>query len=287
MFNWSGNKIKYIDIIEKISKNFPIIVDPMMGSGNILISLSKKHCVVGSDIIKLMPTLFNNIDTFKKDTKTIKNIIHNNNNFINKNDYYSFRKFWNKKYLDNNFDEYFLIETFLLLKMCSNSMVRFNSKKNYFNQGFRGTKDNGFFYKTDLSKYSMFLNSIHFDKQRSIFYVKDVINFLNEFEFDFKKTIFIFDPPYMAPDYGSSGGYYSSDFEQKIDFLFEFIIKNNPNFILFNFLKRNNVVYEKLNNFIKSNNFNFIELKNRSWNGQNKIYLVKTQEIIISNQKLL
>ena len=41
-------------------------------------------------------------------------------------------------YDDTLHDKDFIYETVILLKMCSNSMVRFNATKGYFNQGFRG-----------------------------------------------------------------------------------------------------------------------------------------------------
>lgn len=137
MFNWVGNKLKYISIIKPLIKDFKTIIDPMMGSGNVLIQLTRTHNIIGCDIIKLLPIIYERFDGFDINLKCFKAVIDSNNGFKEKSDYYNFRDYWNSKYIDNCFDESFLVETFLLLKMCSNSMVRFN-KKGLFNQGFRG-----------------------------------------------------------------------------------------------------------------------------------------------------
>ena len=64
MFNWVGNKIKYIDKIKTLTKNFTTAVDGMMGSGNVLIELAKTHTIIGNDVIPLMPNIYNNFASF-------------------------------------------------------------------------------------------------------------------------------------------------------------------------------------------------------------------------------
>ena len=72
MFNWVGNKLKYKDLIFEKINNKDIIVDPMMGSGNILLELLKKNkTVIGNDIIPLMPTLFKNAQNYNYSEKDI------------------------------------------------------------------------------------------------------------------------------------------------------------------------------------------------------------------------
>ena len=128
MINWLGNKLKYLKYLEHYSENFETVIDPMMGSGNVLTELIKDHKIIGSDIIKLMPNIYSNFSKFSFKEKDFKKVI-NKWEFNRKEQYYEFREYWNKKYLQDNYDKNFLIETFLLFKMCSNNTVRTHFKQ--------------------------------------------------------------------------------------------------------------------------------------------------------------
>lgn len=274
IFNWLGNKSKYYKIIEPYFRNFSTIIDPMMGSASILFKTKNKK-IIGNDTIKLIPKLLSDFDSFDKSYKCFIKVCEKFNNFRKKNDYYEFRKYWNEKYVNNNFDKKFLVETIILLKTCSNSVVRFN-RKQYFNSGFRGIKNNeNFFSDAQLRKYSDELQTIQINGE---FYNSDVIDFLSNRQFDFANSIFVFDPPYML----ALGAYDNFSYtHEKEENIYNFIKTNNANFLFFNILKRNDVIY---NNFEKfSRDYNKIQLASKSTSGQNRNGTSNIEELLVTN----
>ncbi|MEE0615972.1 MAG: DNA adenine methylase, partial [Intestinibacter bartlettii] len=154
-FNWVGNKYKYIGTINDLvrDKKYNDVVDCFMGSGNILLNLEcTANRFIGNDKNRLLPYIYERIrviDNFN--IHQIEITLNQWNRFSSKEDYYNFREYWNKKYKNNRFDDAFIYETALLLKMCSNSMVRFNSKGE-FNQGFRGLGKKTEFFTDTMKK---------------------------------------------------------------------------------------------------------------------------------------
>jgi site-specific DNA-adenine methylase len=277
MFNWLGNKLKYLDVIKPFADKFTTIVDPMMGSGNLLVALGKQS--IGNDIIPLMPRLYNEWGFFRKDKESFIFILNQYNKFQAKEDYYKFRAAWNKKYLSKEISDYFLIETFMLLKMCSNSMVRFNSKGE-FNQGFRGTT--GEFFKD--SQIDKFVTELGEMKVKGTFCNKDVLDFLSTTTFDFSNSLFIFDPPYLLEESYVYSDAFDKDREGKI---FDFIVKNNINFVYFNFINRDGKIHDQLDAFIKDNHYVTILLKSKTATGQGRTNTKEIKEIMISTFKTL
>jgi len=279
MINWVGNKIKYIEQIKSLTKDFKIVADGMMGSGNVLIELAKTHEIIGNDCIKLMPAIYNNFDNFEISENGFFDILNQWNCFEEKEYYYKFRDYWNKKYLENRFNSLFLLETFLLLKMCSNSMVRFNSKGE-FNQGFRGC--NGPFFKNpqvfkrwtdELINIALILK-----KSTTSFYTSNINYFLrlNEFK-DLRHTVFIFDPPYVL-----ANGMYSNTFTEETERDLIFNIQNKKlNFIYFNFEERERIVNGQIRDFAKQ--YKVIPLNSKSAVGQNRKKTSNVKEILITN----
>jgi site-specific DNA-adenine methylase len=273
MFNWLGKKEKYFGSIEHLLNKFKIVIDPMMGSAAILTKLKGKE-IIGNDIIKLVPTILNKFDTFDVSIETFKNVCNSFNNFSKKSDYYDFRTYWNLKYTTNNFDSIFLVETFLLFKMCSNSVIRFNKSDN-FNSGFRGViEGTPFFKNNDFSKYSKGLSEI---KMNGKFYVEDVIVFL-ERDFDFENSIFILDPPYVLSNGAFAANSYTIEKEKVI---YDFILNNNANFIFFNFMRRNGIEHTDFINFAKD--FNTTLLSTKSCTGQNRNGTSSVSECFVTN----
>lgn len=153
-FNWVGNKFKFLkDINDTIqNKKYDRVIDLFMGSGNLVLNINSVEAkiYIGNDKIKLLPYIYRELsdNKYKYSLEDIENIINKFDRFSTKESYYTFRDYWNEKYLNDKFDRDFIMETILLLKMCSNSMVRFNPKHGYFNQGFRGLgKKSEFFYR--------------------------------------------------------------------------------------------------------------------------------------------
>ena len=133
-FNWVGNKYKFMDEINRIVRGgvYNNVIDLFMGSGNLLINIdvnAKRY--IGNDKIKLLPNIYNELSNNKYtySLDDIETILNRFDRFSTKESYYAYRDYWNEKYLSDDFDRIFILETILLLKMCSNSMVRFNPKK--------------------------------------------------------------------------------------------------------------------------------------------------------------
>lgn len=282
MFNWLGNKIKYIDYLKKYSRNFKTVIDPMMGSGNVLIELVKDHDVIGNELVRLMPELYTNIDQFSTSAKDFEKII-NDWLFIAKENYYLFRDAWNIEYTSQNYSKLFLIKTFLLFKMCSNSVVRFNLK-NQFNSGFRGVGEKPFFHGKDLNKWEKELTLIkeNLSCNKSEFFSMNVVKFLKFLKFDILNSIFIFDPPYLLNTGCYSDKLYNEDTEKQI---FDFITDNKVYFVFFNFLSRDKDIHEELDYFITNNHFDVVELNTKSATGQNRKKTHDVKEILITNIK--
>ena len=181
-FNWVGNKYKYIGTINDLvrDKKYNDVVDCFMGSGNILLNLEcTANRFIGNDKNRLLPYIYERIrviDNFN--IHQIEIILNQWNRFSSKEDYYNFREYWNKKYKNNRFDDAFIYETALLLKMCSNSMVRFNSKGE-FNQGFRGLGKKTEFFTDTMKKIIVNgLNdlNIELNKNNYEFFTEDILN---------------------------------------------------------------------------------------------------------------
>jgi len=83
--------------------------------------------------MNLSPEFLNSIiENSEKITKNdFLEVIEKNENFKHKDFYYNFKDEWNElfqiPYLERNKKE-FIVKTIILLKLCSNSIVRFNSK---------------------------------------------------------------------------------------------------------------------------------------------------------------
>lgn len=200
------------------------------------------------------------------------------NKFSEKDNYYELREYWNKKYKNDEFDREFILETALLLKMCSNSMVRFN-QSNEFNQGFRGLgKKDEFFTETMKELIVDNLNLLHkeLNNKNYIFTNEDSINLkYNE------NDLLILDPPYILRQ-----DMYSMDFTKSHDdYFLDLINENKVDFIYFNYLERDGVVHEKLKDIIDKNNFRVIELSDKTKSGQGANSVKDIKEVIITNIK--
>lgn len=279
-FNWVGNKYKHMDRINKlvIGNKYNSIYDVFMGSGNILVNLdcSAAH-FIGNDIIPLLPNVYKSM---KKDFKLeeIESIINRWNRFSDKTDYYAFRDYWNTKYLSNNYDKEFVIETILLLKMCSNSMVRFNRKEGYFNQGFRGLGGGKleFFSPLAKSKILKSLNDFGVELNKSDYIFKnqdfkEILKLVN------KDDLVILDPPYIL-----SEGMYGTDFSVADDnHILSFLKSTKADFILFNYLSSGDRINQTLVDFIDDTMVVDV-ISNKDFTGQGRASDKTIEEVMIS-----
>lgn len=291
--NYIGNKYKYLDVINNIvnDNNYNKIIDVFMGSGNIIFNISgNTNQYIGNDKVKLTPDFYSfikNNDKIIYKIDDVSKIMIQWNNFTNKDDYYRFRDYWNDKYLNSKYDLDFIYETVMLLKMASNSMVRFNSTYGYFNQGFRGIakqkaqKDMGFFSYTMIEAMVNQLNQL---KDRII---KRNIKFINK---DFKEldllsenNLLILDPPYiLRKDLYQFDNYsYQDD-----NYLLQILQHTKSDYIYFNYLSSLDSVNYELQKFINEHNLRYILLKQKSGTGQGRSHVQKDiQEILITNIK--
>lgn len=279
-FNWVGNKYKYINKINNlINKEYDKIIDVFMGSGNILLNLDiKANHYIGNDIIPLLTNIYKEliINNYQYDIILFNEICKQYNDFSNKQDYYNFRKDWNSNYKISNYNKNFILETLLLLKMCSNSMVRFNNKGE-FNQGFRGchgpffneiTKNN---IINELNNLSNFLQNKNYK-----FTNFDCLKLLDNLK-DTKNNLIILDPPYIS----SLGMYNLSSYNKEKDLQILNYLNNTKNdFIYFNYLINENFEYLELKNFAK--NYNVEIINDKTCSGQNRKLNVKSiKEVLI------
>ena len=282
--NWVGNKIKYIDVINEIvSKNsYNSVIDACLGTGNIILNVdtyAEKY--IGNDKNKLTPKFYQSMQNIDKYFSIDKfdEIISKFNNFLKKENYYEFRDYWNSKFAEDKFDYEFMYETVMLLKMCSNSMVRFNSK-GYFNQGFRGLAEENKSFFTESSKNNCVkgLNDIkeHLTKRNYIF-LND--NFKNLKELNEDGNLLIFDPPYIFMK-----SIYDTDYNDDIDmFLINFLRKTENKFLLFNYLKRDGKKNEELIKLIEEKDLKVKEINSKTLSGQNRKNTKEVKEVMIYN----
>ena len=283
-FNWVGNKYKYIEVINSIlkEKDYNNIIDLFMGTGNLLLNIeSNANCYIGNDKIKLIPQIYQElgVNNYHYDKDDIVNILKQFDNFSTKESYYTFRDYWNKKYLSDNFDKDFILETILLLKMCSNSMVRFNPKQGYFNQGFRGLGNKTEFF-TETMK-DLCLNEINklSDNLSLRKYKFDVTNFINYID-EGSKDLLILDPPYILRK-----DMYDTDWTEEHDIkLLDILTTTKNDFIYFNYIERDGVQNDNLIDLIKQNHFKTIHINNKTLAGQGRSENVReVKEVIITN----
>lgn len=283
-FNWVGNKFKYIDEINNLVRNkkYNSVIDMFMGSGNILLNIDlNANKMIGNDKIKLLPCIYTEIakNKYVYALEDVDIILNRFNRFSKKEDYYIFRDYWNEKYLNDKMDKDFIIETVLLLKMCSNSMVRFNQKEGYFNQGFRGLGKKDEFFAESMKRLCV-------DSVNSLTEIlnKKEFNFTNEDFLNFKDSddnnLIILDPPYIL-----RSDMYTVDWNKEHEYKLNKLIMNTKNdFIYFNYLERDGIVNQELADIIKKRGLTVVEINNKTNAGQGRSKnTIDVKEVLITN----
>lgn len=283
-FNWVGNKFKYIDVINNLvgNKKYNSVIDMFMGSGNILLNINTNaNKMIGNDKIKLLPCIYIEIAK-NKHVYTLEDvdiILNRFNRFSKKEDYYIFRDYWNEKYLNDKMDKDFIIETVLLLKMCSNSMVRFNQKEGYFNQGFRGLGKKDEFFTESMKRLCVdSVNSLTeiLNKKEFDFTSEDFLNFKDSND----NNLIILDPPYIL-----RSDMYTVDWSKEHEDKLNKLIMNTKNdFIYFNYLERDGIVNQELVDIIKKRGLTVVEINNKTNAGQGRSKnTIEVKEVLITN----
>ena len=263
-------------------KHYDNIIDVFMGSGNVLFNISSKaNNYIGNDNIKLLPRIYSQLcdKEYIYTILDVENILNKFDRFSTKESYYTFRAEWNKRYLGNIFDKEFIMETILLLKMCSNSMVRFNPKEGYFNQGFRGLGKKAEFFTESMKILCVDgLNKLIDNIQERIYEFKntDFINYVDTGSDD----LLILDPPYIL----RKDMYDTSWTEAHDKKLIKLISTTKNDFIYFNYIERDGIVNQDLMNFIKDSGLSYILINNKTLAGQGRSEnITEVKEVIITN----
>lgn len=256
-----------------------------MGSGNVILNINaKSNCYIGNDKNKLVPHIFATIRKLDE-IYTIEEfdiILNRWNYFREKDNYYAFRDYWNEKYFADKFDKDFIYETVMLLKMCSNSMVRFN-QQGVFNQGFRGLNSkqevDGFFAESMKILCINGLNDIKnkLNNHPYLFYHGDFRDI--KLPTSRNDILLIADPPYILRQ-----DMYNQDFSAKHDDDLLGLLKNTKNdFIYFNYLSRGDEINIRLKEFIDSGSYKVIHINNKTSSGQGRTNTKEVEEVIVTN----
>lgn len=280
--NWVGNKFKYLTTINNLVKDkvYSQAIDLFLGSGNVILNLNcTANTYIGNDKNKLVPKIYQEIPKYTYTLDGLENILNQHNRFSTKESYYFFRDYWNKKYLSDIFNKDFIIETMLLLKMCSNSMVRFNPTQGYFNQGFRGLGNKKEFFTNKMKDIIVDgLNNLstYIKNKNYVFTNHDFLEYVDMNN----NRLLILDPPYILRK-----DMYDTDFNNEHDLYLLNLIKNTRNdFIYFNYLYRDGVLNKDLDDLIKLKNFTVIDINNKTLAGQGRSKNIKeVQEVIVTN----
>jgi site-specific DNA-adenine methylase len=271
-----------LDTINELvkGKQYDEVIDVFMGSGNLILNVDcQANKYIGNDKTKLIPKLYTEIPKYKYTLEELEVIINQFNRFSEKDDYYKFREYWNQKYADNKFDKAFMYETILLLKMCSNSMIRFNHE-GVFNQGFRGLGKSKEFFADSMKKLCVDgLNNLS-DTLKSRPYEFVISDFLNLPHKDLygEDNLLLIDPPYILQQ-----NMYTQDFSQKHDeCLLDILHNTKSDFVYFNYLNRDGQDNDNLINITKQ--FNTIHINNKTASGQGRSQGSRqVEEVIITN----
>ena len=97
-----------------------------------------------------------------------------------------------------------------------------------------------------------------------------------------KNDLIILDPPYILRN-----DMYSMDYtKQHDDFLLKLLDSNSCDFLYFNYLERDGVVFDELQELIDKHNFNVIELASSTCTGQNRTGSKEVKEVLITNMEV-
>ena len=217
LFGYPGNKIFCVsilnDLIKKLSfKNCELYIEPFVGSGaifynlNILKNIKNKYINdIDFNIFLLHKSI--QISTYKKYIEIINNIKLNFSDIkTNKETYYNFRDWFNKKYYLNLKNKNFHLETGLILlylsTTCLNHILRFGP--NGMNQSY-GNRE----YIISEKIFNECKNLLNNTKILNVSY-EQLINFNN------KNCIYFFDPPYELRKMPYSNNFNLDQFLEKL-----------------------------------------------------------------------
>jgi len=295
--NWAWNQMRNLPTLDKVinkKKIYDHVIDWFLGSWSILFNLdvnAKKYIWI--DILEISPLFFKFVAEIwnKINRKDFFKVVKEYNNFNEKEEYYRFRKDWNELYENPELKKKdFVINTILLLKLCSNSIVRFN-QQGLFNQWFRWVSKKKtsklFFTDRTLNK---IVNEYHLLYEQLIKndYVFEAVDILTKLKKYWKNDLLILDPPYIDVEnvYWLTKIWTEEDEKKVLDFLLN---EFNWDFIYFNYLNKLDSDWKKRKHlnvvkFINSyKNVNILPLTNHTSMWQKRKGLSNIKEIILTN----
>ena len=283
-FNWVGNKYKHLDKINEIvgGKEYKRVIEPFMGTGNILLNINAPaEAYIGSDSIPLLPRIYSYMKKNKQKyvLEELEEIIKGWCNFSDNDTYYVFRDYWNSKYVNCICDKEFIYETVLLLKMCSNSMVRFNSKGE-FNTGFRGLEKSQieFFNENKKNDIIIQLNALNdvINTRNFSFVTRDFKDILEQIA---ENDLLVLDPPYIL----RTDMYNMRFTKEDDDYLLNFLSNTKNDFIYFNYLERDGEINVKIEKLLENTSLKVECINDKTLSGQGRKGTKNVKEVIITN----
>ena len=281
--NWVGNKYNYLQFVNLLvlNKKYDHVYDVFMGSGNLVLNMyCKANTFVGNDILPMITRLYTymiengNVYSLSQ----INSIVSKWDNFKTDEEYQKFRDMWNEKYKKGIVDLDYVYETIMLLKMCLNSTLKFNSNGE-FNQAYRGPNNvNGFFNESllkDIVKKLNYMVKI-FKKKNFKFYNYDFREILKKTKED---DLILLDPPYSSSKVDYCSGFSAEDDEC----IFDFLKNTKSKFMYFNYLNNNGEKNARLDKVIKDNNFKSYSINNKSLLAIKNSKAKQVDEVLVTN----
>lgn len=203
LLKYTGAKIKFIDQINiEINKtNCSAYIEPFCGSAAIFLNLEKqfRHYII-SDIDKYVIKIF---ETFRNITFDQLNRFYNKNIQTfgnwgeNKDSFYAFRQYCNKKYFNSNSEEEGMF-LYFMNKSCLNSIFRVGKNGCTCTFGNRG--------RSLILNEDQFLQIQHKLKNTTIQQC-DFFEFHNQtyISLDNERTLLFLDPPYSKTNHAYQG----------------------------------------------------------------------------------
>lgn len=271
-----GKKTKIVPIIEKITPelNEVLYIEPFLGSGEVLFNINPQFALVGDNnihIINFYKALQDKIIT----PQIVREFLEINGTKLRelgRNFYYEMRKQFN----ENPNPLHFLF----LNRSCFNGIMRFNNKGE-FNVPFCN-KDNRFAKAliTKIVNQVELIQSIILQHGQNWKFVSCDWTEIEKYnDFDYKKSLYYFDPPYVE----RNSTYFDSWTEDRNKKLFEHISTLKDKFILSNWVSNKYRKNAHIDTYFSNAQFNIMPIEHFYHVGGKELNRNSILECLITN----
>ncbi|WP_251615273.1 DNA adenine methylase [Pumilibacter muris] len=271
-----GKKTKIIpNIIEIVPELKDILyIEPFLGSGEVLFNINPQFALVSDNNIHII-NFYKSLQNKTITPQIVREFLEINGAKLQEqgcNFYYEMRK----KFNETQSPLYFLF----LNRSCFNGVMRFNNKGE-FNVPFCN-KDNRFakaLITKIVNQVSLIQDIIlqHGDKWKFVCCDWTQIEKYNDF--DCKKSLYYFDPPYVE----RHSTYFDAWTEDKNKMLFEHIISLKEKFILSNWLSNNYRTNTHIDTYFRDDKFNILPIEHFYHVGGKELNRNAILECLITN----